>query len=70
MVSINKLVEIVSKVAEKKLKIKNIDGPLGDRGRNSDNELIRTELNWDYKMKLEEGIKKTYKWIESQINID
>ncbi len=70
MVSINKLVEIVSKVAEKKLKIKHIDGPLGVRGRNSDNELIRTELNWDYKMKLEEGIKKTYKWIESQINID
>ena len=61
MVSINKLVEIVSKVAEKKLKIKHIDGPLGVRGRNSDNELIRTELNWDYKMKLEEGIKKTYK---------
>ena len=70
MVSINKLVEIVSKVAEKKLKIKHIDGPLGVRGRNSDNELIRTELNWDYKMKLDEGIKKTYKWIESQINID
>ena len=68
MVSINKLVEIVSKVADKDIKIKHIDGPLGVRGRNSDNNLIRKELNWDYSLSLEEGLKKTYEWINGQLS--
>jgi GDP-D-mannose 3', 5'-epimerase len=67
MVSINQLVEIVSKIANKKISIKHIDGPLGVRGRNSDNELIKEILDWDYKFNLEEGIKETYLWIEKQI---
>jgi len=67
MVTINQLVETVAKVAGKKINVKHIDGPLGVRGRNSDNTLIREKLNWDYSMSLEEGITKTYKWIESQI---
>ena len=37
---------------------------------NSNNDLIRKNLNWDYKMTLEEGISKTYKWISSQIEIE
>ena len=67
MVTINQLVETVAKVAGKKINVKHIDGPLGVRGRNSDNTLIREKLNWDYSMSLEEGITKTYEWIESQI---
>jgi len=67
MVTINQLVETVAKVAGKNINVKHIDGPLGVRGRNSDNTLIREKLNWDYSMSLEEGITKTYEWIESQI---
>ena len=44
----------------------NIDGPLGVRGRNSNNDLIREKLDWDYTMTLEEGIKKTYDWINEE----
>ena len=66
MVTINQLVEIVAKVAGKKIKIKHIDGPLGVRGRNSTNALIREKLNWDYQMTLEEGLRRTYLWIMEQ----
>ena len=69
MVSINQLVEIVSKVAGKDISIKHIDGPLGVRGRNSNNDLIRKELDWDYTLSLEEGIEKTYKWIKNQLSV-
>jgi GDP-D-mannose 3',5'-epimerase len=68
MVSINELVEIVSRVADKDIVIKHIDGPLGVRGRNSNNDLIRKELDWDYSLSLEEGIEKTYKWIKDQLS--
>jgi GDP-D-mannose 3',5'-epimerase len=67
MVTINQLVETAAKVSGKKIKRKHIDGPLGVRGRNSNNDLVREKLNWDYSMSLEEGIEKTYSWIESQI---
>ena len=69
MVSINQLVEIVSKVAGKDISINHIDGPLGVRGRNSNNDLIRKELDWDYTLSLEEGIEKTYKWIKNQLSV-
>ena len=67
MVTINQLVETAAKVSGKNIKIKHIDGPLGVRGRNSNNDLVREKLNWDYSMSLEEGITKTYEWIHSQI---
>jgi nucleoside-diphosphate-sugar epimerase len=67
MVTINQLADIASKVANKKITKRHIDGPLGVRGRNSDNTLIREKLKWDYKQTLEEGIAKTYPWIVSQI---
>ena len=70
MVTINELVKITAKVASKNIGINHISGPLGVRGRNSNNDLIRKNLNWDYKMTLEEGISKTYKWISSQIEIE
>ena len=68
MVTINQLVDTAAKVAGKTVEKIHIDGPLGVRGRNSNNELIREKLQWDYKMSLEEGISKTYSWISEQIN--
>jgi nucleoside-diphosphate-sugar epimerase len=67
MVTINQLVETAAKVANKEVKKNHIDGPLGVRGRNSNNDLIREKLGWDYAMTLEEGIAKTYAWIEEKI---
>ena len=66
MVSINQLVDIAAKVADKEVEKNHIDGPLGVRGRNSNNDLIREKLDWDYSMTLEEGIKKTYDWINEE----
>ena len=70
MVTINQLVDTAAKVAGKKIEKNHIDGPLGVRGRNSNNDLIRKELNWDYEMTLEEGIRKTYNWIMGEIAKD
>jgi nucleoside-diphosphate-sugar epimerase len=67
MVSINQLVDTAAKVARKNIQKNHIDGPLGVRGRNSNNDLIREKLGWDYSQTLEEGIRKTYKWIQQQI---
>jgi len=67
MVTINQLVDTAAKVAGKVVDKKHIDGPLGVRGRNSNNDLIRKELGWDYSQTLEEGISKTYNWIKEQI---
>ena len=66
MVTINQLVDITAKVAGKKVEKNHIPGPLGVRGRNSNNDLIREKLNWDYSQTLEEGIAKTYRWIRTQ----
>jgi nucleoside-diphosphate-sugar epimerase len=68
MVTINELVDTAAKVADKKVEKNHIPGPLGVRGRNSNNDLIREKLGWDYTQTLEEGICKTYKWIEKQID--
>ena len=67
MVTINQLVDTAAKVAGKKVEKNHIDGPLGVRGRNSNNDLIRKELGWDYSQTLEEGIRLTYDWINNQL---
>ena len=67
MVTINQLVDTAAKVADKEVTKIHIDGPLGVRGRNSNNDVIRKELGWDYSQTLEEGIRKTYNWIQEQI---
>jgi nucleoside-diphosphate-sugar epimerase len=69
MVTINELVLMVAKIACKQIQIKHIDGPLGVRGRNSQNDLIRRELEWDFQMRLSEGLEHTYNWISQQIEI-
>jgi nucleoside-diphosphate-sugar epimerase len=55
-------------IAEKKLKIKHIPGPLGVRGRNSDNKLIKEKLEWEPDYPLKKGLEKTYLWISNQIS--
>jgi nucleoside-diphosphate-sugar epimerase len=68
MVTINQLVDTAAKVSGKTVEKNHIDGPLGVRGRNSNNDLIREKLGWDYSQTLEEGISKTYNWIMEQLN--
>jgi len=68
MVTINQLVDIISEIAGKKIVKKYIKGPQGVRGRVSDNNLIKKKLSWAPKEPLKEGLKKTYEWINSQIN--
>ena len=68
MVTIDQLVDTAAKVANKKITKDHVDVPhTGVRGRNSNNDLIREKLGWDYSMTLEDGIRKTYNWIMSQI---
>lgn len=67
MVTINQLAEIIMSISGKKVKIKHIPGPLGVRGRNSDNRLIRQKLGWAPSQPLEAGLRITYKWIEEQV---
>ncbi len=66
MVSINELVERVAVIAGKKITVKHTNGPLGVRGRNSDNRLIHETLGWCPEKPLDEGLAATYRWIESQ----
>jgi nucleoside-diphosphate-sugar epimerase len=68
IVTINHLADTAAKVAGKIITKNHIDGPLGVRGRNSNNDLIREKLGWDYSQTLEEGIRKTYEWISVQVN--
>jgi GDP-D-mannose 3',5'-epimerase len=67
MVSINELAQIIMKIADKKLTIKNIPGPNGVRGRSSDNRLIQEKLNWQPSQTLVVGLTKTYLWIKEQV---
>lgn len=67
MVTINHLVEIVATIAKKKITINHIPGPVGVRGRNSDNKLINEVLGWAPSSSLHLGLSVTYPWIESQI---
>ncbi len=67
MVTINRLAELIMSIAGKRLKIRHISGPLGVRGRNSDNHLIAEKLNWRPSRSLREGLEKTYGWIARQV---
>jgi nucleoside-diphosphate-sugar epimerase len=68
MISINDLVALISRVVDKPVKIKNIDGPMGVMGRTSDNARIQQVLGWQPPDNLEQGLKQTYRWIEQQLN--
>ena len=67
MVTINQLAMMAMEIAGKKLRLKHIPGPLGVRGRNSDNRLISQSLGWAPSRPLREGMQKTFAWIEQQV---
>lgn len=67
-VSINEMIDKIEKIADKKVKRNyQLDKPKGVRGRNSDNTLIRNQLNWEPKFSLYQGLEKTYDWIFTEI---
>ena len=67
MISINDLARMVAGFSGKQIEIRNIPGPTGVRGRNSDNKLIRETLGWAPSRPLTEGMRKTYDWISAQV---
>jgi GDP-D-mannose 3', 5'-epimerase len=68
MISINDLASMVMAIAGKKLAVKHVPGPTGVRGRNSDNTLIFEKLGWKPSQPLQEGLEKTFHWINKQVN--
>jgi nucleoside-diphosphate-sugar epimerase len=67
MVTINRLTEMVMEIAGKRLRVRHVDGPLGVRGRNSDNRLIRNRLGWAPSASLRAGLEVTYDWVAEQV---
>jgi GDP-D-mannose 3',5'-epimerase len=67
MVTINELADIIAKIAGVKIEKNHVEGPQGVRGRNSDNTKLREVLGWEPAISLEDGLKKTYDWIEEQV---
>lgn len=67
MVTINQLADIVADAAGIAIRKKHVAGPQGVRGRNSDNTLLRSVLDWEPEVSLEEGMKTTYRWIEGEV---
>lgn len=66
MISINDLAALIMDIAGKPLSIRHVDGPLGVRGRNSDNALIEKTLGWKPAQPLRDGLERTYSWIHNQ----
>jgi nucleoside-diphosphate-sugar epimerase len=69
MITINNLVKLIAELNNKNVTIKNIDGPRGVMGRNSDNRLIKQLINWAPADNLEAGLLETYNWINEQIKL-
>jgi nucleoside-diphosphate-sugar epimerase len=67
MVTLDQLVDIVTRIAGKSVRKRHIDGPTGVRGRKSDNYLIREKLNWAPSTLLADGLRLTYEWIRAQV---
>jgi nucleoside-diphosphate-sugar epimerase len=67
MISINKLADIIADIADYPIEKMHISGPEGVRGRNSDNTLLRKVLGWEPEISLEDGLRRTYSWIEKQV---
>lgn len=67
MISINNLAKLIIDISGKNITLKNIDGPTGVRGRNSDNALYKEKIGWEPTALLKEGISKTYGWIAEQV---
>ncbi|MDG2449832.1 MAG: NAD-dependent epimerase/dehydratase family protein [Saprospiraceae bacterium] len=70
LISINDFARMVIQISGKTLKLKHIDGPLGVRGRNSDNRLIKSQLGWAPNLSLGIGVEKVYQWVNKQVQIN
>ena len=68
-VSINQMIEIIKEISDtKKIELEyQLDKPKGVRGRSSNNDLVKKVLNWSFQIKLKDGLKRTYEWINSEI---
>lgn len=69
MVTVNELADIIAEIAGIKIVKKHVPGPQGVRGRNSDNTLLQSVLKWEPEISLEEGLARTYSWIEEQVRV-
>jgi nucleoside-diphosphate-sugar epimerase len=67
LVTINQLADIVADIAGIRITKKHVTGPQGVRGRNSDNTRLREVLGWEPQISLQEGLARTYPWIEQQV---
>ncbi len=67
LISINELADMVARIAGISILKKHVSGPQGVRGRNSDNTRLREVLGWDPEISLEDGMARTYSWIEGQV---
>jgi GDP-D-mannose 3',5'-epimerase len=67
MVTINQLADMIAEIAGVRVHKKHVKGPQGVRGRNSDNSKLRHVLGWEPEISLEEGLARTYPWIEQQV---
>jgi GDP-D-mannose 3', 5'-epimerase len=68
MVSINELADVIAEIAGISIAKSHVDGPQGVRGRNSDNTKLRQVLGWEPQISLEDGLRRTYVWIEDQVS--
>jgi nucleoside-diphosphate-sugar epimerase len=69
MVTINQLAELAARIADKRITVRHVPGPQGVRGRRSDNQLVLKKLGWKPSRPLEEGMRRTYTWIEEQVRL-
>jgi nucleoside-diphosphate-sugar epimerase len=67
LITINELADLIARIAGVRIEKKHVPGPQGVRGRNSDNTLLRQVLQWEPSVSLEEGLARTYAWIEAQV---
>ena len=67
MVTVNELTRMIATIAQKTIRVRHIDGPVGVRGRNSDNRLMFQSLQWRPSQPLVVGLEKTYQWIQAQV---
>ena len=67
MISINALADLIADIAGVPITKRHVPGPMGVRGRNSDNSLLQQTLDWQPQVSLEEGLTRTYRWIENQV---
>ncbi len=71
LVTINELADMIIKISRKSIEKKyDLTAPQGVRGRNANLSLVRKQIGWEPRVSLEEGLERTYKWIEKQVNKD